>query len=326
MINLFQDVKLTKGYNRSIIQDFTKNNFEFIDNELFQILTNVSKYKSIKELIQKNPKFKNELQQKYILNNFEENIHNFPEIPFDSINHNEFQAIVIEFSHTSLQYINKAIFSELTQNLFFIISNKNQLEKIDSFFIDMDFISITYVFIDDVDFEGLNLLRSNNSFIKYSTENQSLSNNILVFFENSTYNSGYFEKLFINASGEVRVNKNDSGILSTIDTLCSTQDYINLKFHPFFLKMSHATHSKINVCNECELRNMCTDLQEPFDFQDSERFYKKIECKYNPYISKWEGEEGYLTLTECGVISNEHEFSIDYDKLAEINNYLWGDE
>ncbi|HLV91705.1 MAG TPA: hypothetical protein VKX34_01175, partial [Aequorivita sp.] len=54
--------------------------------------------------------------------------------------------------------------------------------------------------------------------------------------------------------------------------------------------------------------------------------YNTTECNYNPYIAKWEGEEGYKTLSECGVISNENGFTIDHDKIAEINAKLWGEE
>jgi hypothetical protein len=69
---------------------------------------------------------------------------------------------------------------------------------------------------------------------------------------------------------------------------------------------------------------MCTDNRVPFKRKKNEWFHK-TECFFNPYISKWKEEEGYKTLSECGVISNENGFSIDHDKIAEINKVLWGE-
>ncbi len=37
------------------------------------------------------------------------------------------------------------------------------------------------------------------------------------------------------------------------------------------------------------------------------------------------GEEDYFSLAECGVVSNETEFSIDHERIAEINKQLWGE-
>ena len=70
---------------------------------------------------------------------------------------------------------------------------------------------------------------------------------------------------------------------------------------------------------------MCVDNRLPYKRKENEWFHK-IECKYNPYIAKWEGEEGYQTLEECGVLSNEKGFSIDHEKIAKINAVLWDEE
>ena len=80
-----------------------------------------------------------------------------------------------------------------------------------------------------------------------------------------------------------------------------------------------------DVCKDCEFRHMCVDNRLPYERSPNE-WYHKIECNYNPYIAKWEGEEGYRTLAECGVISNEEGFSIDHEKIAEINEELWGED
>jgi hypothetical protein len=69
---------------------------------------------------------------------------------------------------------------------------------------------------------------------------------------------------------------------------------------------------------------MCVDNRLPHQRQSDSKWYHKTECNYNPYIAKWKGEEGYRTLAECGVTSNEQGFSIDHERIAKINDELWG--
>ena len=78
----------------------------------------------------------------------------------------------------------------------------------------------------------------------------------------------------------------------------------------------------IDVCKACEFRHMCVDACIPLQRNDG-TWYRSKECNYNPYICKWEGEEGYQSLDECGVICDETGFSIDEEKIAKINEALW---
>ena len=78
----------------------------------------------------------------------------------------------------------------------------------------------------------------------------------------------------------------------------------------------------IGVCCDCERRTFCRDKRVPI--LNNKHIYFKTECNYNPYIAKWKGEEGYRTLAECGVKSDETGFSIDHARIAKINEELWG--
>jgi hypothetical protein len=69
---------------------------------------------------------------------------------------------------------------------------------------------------------------------------------------------------------------------------------------------------------------MCVDNRVPIKRKKDE-WYHKTECNYNPYIAKWQEEEGYKTLEECGVVSDENELQINHKQLEEINTQLWGD-
>lgn len=80
----------------------------------------------------------------------------------------------------------------------------------------------------------------------------------------------------------------------------------------------------VEVCKDCEFRYVCvTNIKRKKNQRNT--LINTTECNYNPYIAKWKGEDGYRTLSECGVISNEHEFSIDHERIAKINEELWGE-
>lgn len=81
----------------------------------------------------------------------------------------------------------------------------------------------------------------------------------------------------------------------------------------------------IDVCKDCEFRYMCVDAAIPNKRKDNS-WYRSSECNYNPYISKWNNEEGYKTLSECGIIVGETGFSIDKEKLNTIINELWEEQ
>lgn len=71
---------------------------------------------------------------------------------------------------------------------------------------------------------------------------------------------------------------------------------------------------QIEVCSDCEFRRICIDFRVPQKRADGSLWFR-IECDYNPYIGKWKGEPGYLSLGECGLSATANGFSIDWEKL-----------
>lgn len=172
-------------------------------------------------------------------------------------------------------------------------------------------------------FKERNLFKQDITYFTVNTE---------LYTETLAFNNYYNKRLHINLNGnlfnslessEISIFKsNVKNILSfksmklLTDFLCSENE---------FNHFSNATKEKCDVCKDCEFRYMCVDNRIPFS-RDYENYFFKIECNYNPYICKWSHEEGYKTLEECGVITNEHEFSIDNEKIALINKDLCEDE
>jgi hypothetical protein len=94
---------------------------------------------------------------------------------------------------------------------------------------------------------------------------------------------------------------------------------------PEFQKWWHIKKDDIDVCKDCEFRHMCTDCRA--FIKDPENIYSQpSKCTYNPYICKWEGEEGYVPVEECGTYSQETGFVPDKKKIKKLNKQIWGDE
>ena len=91
---------------------------------------------------------------------------------------------------------------------------------------------------------------------------------------------------------------------------------------PEFQKYWFVHKEMIDVCRHCEFRHMCVDSVVP-EQRENGTWFRPTECNYNPFICKWDNEEGYLTLEQCGVACNAQEFKINKRKLNKINKTLW---
>jgi hypothetical protein len=170
--------------------------------------------------------------------------------------------------------------------------------------------------------------KSNKNISFKRRESQEEENNIITIFPNkellveSYFVNNYLNKrLFIDQNGCFYSSKQTDVCLGDITNLDITDvlrsDYLN--------KLWRLTKDKIDVCKDCDFRRVCIDFRNPTE-RSKEEWFNQIECSYNPYITKWKGEEDYLNLAECGVISNEKEFSINHEKIAILNKELWGEE
>jgi hypothetical protein len=148
---------------------------------------------------------------------------------------------------------------------------------------------------------------------------------ITLFTESQAHHTYFNRKLYIGSNGEIKNAPECPETFGFIQDLESPEELKTIIQTPEFQKYWFVHKEITDVCKDCEFRHMCVDNRLPHQRSENE-WYHQTECNYNPYIAKWPHEEGYRTLEECGVISNENEFSIDHDKIAEINKELWGED
>ena len=145
--------------------------------------------------------------------------------------------------------------------------------------------------------------------------------NWMHFCESQSCNTCLNRKLCIDKDGFIKNCPNMKYHYGNISNT-NIEDVVNL---PEFQKWWHIKKDEIDVCKDCEFRHMCTDCRA--FLKDPENIYSQpAKCTYNPYICKWEGEEGYLPVEQCGTYSRETGFVPDKKKIKKLNKAIWGDE
>ncbi len=64
-----------------------------------------------------------------------------------------------------------------------------------------------------------------------------------------------------------------------------------------FQKLWQIKKDNIKVCKDCEFRHMCMDCRA-FRKDENDLYSQSAKCNYNPYIAKWKGQDGYITVEE----------------------------
>ncbi len=144
------------------------------------------------------------------------------------------------------------------------------------------------------------------------------TSNRILYSESQNHNTYLNRKLYISPKGEIKNAPETEETFGYIQDIKSEVELKQIISTPAFKKYWFVHKGLIDVCKECEFRHMCVDNRIPIERTKDEWFHT-LECNYNPYIAKWEGEDGYQNLEKCGVISSKNGFSIDHEKIANIN-------
>jgi len=177
----------------------------------------------------------------------------------------------------------------------------------------------------NTDMNNIVYLKSSINRVKNCVSRDDFVINPLSYSESLEFNLYFNRKLYIGENGEIKNAPECEETFGNINDLKNVDELKQIIATPEFQKYWYIHKELCDVCKDCEFRHMCVDSRLPSQREDKS-WYHKTECNYNPYICKWEGEEGYQTLEECGVISNEKGFSIDHEKIAAINKILWEEE
>lgn len=116
---------------------------------------------------------------------------------------------------------------------------------------------------------------------------------IKLYTEARNYHSYFNRKITIKSNGYITngpFTTKEFGHISKVNLqeVISTEDFQALWF---------ATKDKTEVCIDCEFRYMCIDQRLPIK-KSQNLWFHNDECNYNPYLAKWKGEDGYMSLAD----------------------------
>ncbi len=114
--------------------------------------------------------------------------------------------------------------------------------------------------------------------------------NLPLYTESMHFNAYYNRKIAIDSNGNI---KNCTAHNKSFGNISNNYliDVINKNEFQYIWNVKK---DKIKVCKDCEHRYMCIDSRLPKLKNNS--WYYETECNYNPYIAKWQSDDGYYTV------------------------------
>lgn len=113
--------------------------------------------------------------------------------------------------------------------------------------------------------------------------------NMEFFNEAKNCNTCLNRKLSIDQNGEIKSCPSMQQSFGNIKETTIKDVLLNKELTRFW----NVNKDSIDVCMDCEFRYMCTDCRAYIN-DSSNPFSKPAKCHYNPYITKWKGEENYI--------------------------------
>lgn len=134
----------------------------------------------------------------------------------------------------------------------------------------------------------------------------------------SSYNSCLYKKISIDIEGNI---KNCPSCSKSFGNMRSTTLEQALSY-PDFKALWGVTKDQVDVCKDCEFRRICPDCRV-FIKDPANPYSQPAKCTYNPYIARWQGEEGYVPVEECGTYTRKTGFVPDTKLIATLNHEIW---
>lgn len=365
IVSIFECCRIIEGYNKSIIYDYQRGKIYDVPKSISHVLKLLSKhsYSELKKIIRNDDEIKiiNEyieflLKEEICFYIHKKETNFFPKLDVkwqtpnhinilnlvilndknsiksgktlcDLINKLKSRVVLIEFKFEHLNnilplinYLTNSVTQSFQLKIFnstikitpseveTIVSNLGP--KVEKIYFMQNYIE------DEISLDGRKIyFVLNNPLLKTTLYTPKLQYSFENYLESSKNNLFYNSRLTI-----VDDSKNINLLINTNDE--QINKFISKRLLDEFW---HVSKNKVLVCKDCEFNRFCIDQRKPKKTKNGAFIYDS-ECSYNPYIAKWSHEEGYRTLAECGVVSNEEEFSIDHERIAKINEALWGEE
>lgn len=362
----YSNISIIKGYNRSVIYDFMRNNYFYIPNTMTDFLEEyeAKKIKKAERIFYKEY-IDFLLENEIIFFCDRDELELFPEMPTDWDYYSLISNAILEADNKLRKDFFKGIFllneigcgdfliysedtfsvETLTKILeftkgktinsldFYCSFNEVEVEVYTSILKKYAAVRSIVLFNSDEnkilkkDIQGMgNLVKTTKplDFYNYDKELSLFNLGIHHYTEALHYNTYFNRKAHINRKGEIKNAPHTQSVYGNIQSIHSLGQLQRVFESEAFQELWFSKKSVCEICKVCEYRYICTDSRVPAKRKDN-TWYCKEECNYNPYISKWRGEQGYKSLSSCGNITAENRFMVNPLLVENINRELWRD-
>jgi SPASM domain peptide maturase of grasp-with-spasm system len=325
MYKRFRDIGITRGFNRDVLVDFSRDKIRIVPKEVTSFIEQLEQSVDTENLNKEEKSLLNDLiREEIVFELNEDELHLYADLKeswdFPSLISNA----IVEIGRSNAILLPK-IFGELEAlncfDLSLIVCEGLLLEH---------YKQLTYL-IDHSTILSLELSANYSDdqffklFIDYSLSSNKLDNKITVFncqdpefkisfkdkirFVDRPYNKtgcGYIRKENFRANMllfmESKLHNSCLNRKVTIDKEGNIYNCFNIGKGfghigstgirevltiPDFKKNWQIRKDEITVCKDCEFRNICTDCRA-FLSEPANAYSKPLKCGYDPYTNKWE--------------------------------------
>jgi SPASM domain peptide maturase of grasp-with-spasm system len=117
--------------------------------------------------------------------------------------------------------------------------------------------------------------------------------NISSYIHSCKGNSCLLKKISVDIDGTI---KNCPSMKHHYGHISET-NLLDVVSKPEFRKWWYYKKDDIDVCQDCEFRHICTDCRA-FIKDPNNILSQPAKCGYNPYIAKWQGQDGWISVEQ----------------------------
>lgn len=353
MYKLFTDVFVSSGFNRGLIVDTTRCSYFLIPVEWAIALNNLKSNISEQNLKEKLSNDDAEECLDFLLNNefiflINQSLEShFP--PFELVHESPYlidAAFLIVSEHNIgdlIEMSNMGIFDKIGVIRFFVMQNVSLsiIEEILNILMSKNPIQEIFITLNDINYGNFssNFLYKKAENLKISYHDFCIEN---TFFSTPEYTSMFpilspllhqvIESSIANVYNNKTIFIDEKGYIHMDNSFTSKSNFNisniienNLDILTIINKIDFKENwgtklANVEICKECEFNSICIDCRP---LTKTFTNWTKKDCDYNPFISKWIDEDGFLPSSSMGKYSERGKFIIDLDLVKDLNEKFW---
>lgn len=343
-----EEIRIENGYNRSCIYDLPRADYQFVPNDIAAFIRKFDGQPI--ECVNTFNDIEKEWFNEFLSKEFVFPVHIslkdcFTPLDLTWDHPSRIVNAIVYDSSLHLEKVFQFLDDVYCKQLVIICEQKNRVKEIlVQHFSITNFQRINFVILEPIDSLFITELKEDftiiGNIVTHNNENLNAPNSpsislldnapfmnigIELYTESQHFHPYFNRKVCIDKEGNIKNSVETTISFGKITELESVIDFNEIIEREDFKKLGNVSKKHIDVCKDCELKHMCVDNRIPIHRANNE-WYHSTECNYNPYIGKWKDEEGYQSLSELNITSNETCFHLDSTLITEINKQLWADD